>query len=151
MTDSKSQFFDDIKDDFKSLGKRVNKMFEDLVGGDGKKDFTPAVDIFETRDSFIVMVELAGIEKKDVKLQIKDNHLHIKGTRTRPEGLEDVNFFKKEIKLGEFSRSFSIPEGVGLEHIQAGYTQGMLKISFPKDLPEPEPEVEEEATNINID
>lgn len=150
MTDtSKSQFFDDIKGDFKSFGKRVNKLFDDLVGGEGKNDFKPSVDIYETEKAFVVLVELAGIDKKDVKLQVKDNNLHIKGVRTRSDGAEQMNFYKKEIHYGEFSRSFSIPEGIGLEHIKASYNQGLLSVSFPKELPEPE--VDEDAQNINID
>ena len=133
MSTTKNEFFKDIKEEFKELGSKVNKMFDEFVSNDEGGDFKLLVDVFETNDSFVFQTDLPGMQKEDVKLQIRDNQLTISGERLRSSGLGTTEFHKKERKFGTFRRSFSLPEGLDLQGIKAKFELGILTITFPKE------------------
>lgn len=130
-TESKGDFFNEVKEEFKELGNKVNQMFDDFVRKDSA-GIAVNVDVYETDDSYIFQADLPGMTKADVKLQVRDDQLTLKGERKRGETLGDVTFHKQERKFGEFRRSFSIPSGVDLEGIKAKFENGTLTITFPK-------------------
>ena len=83
-----------------------------------------------------VHVELAGIKKEDVKISVnEENVMTIKGHRKVRDEHKDKNFLRKEIKYGEFSRSFLLPDEVQSENIKAVFTDGVLDITVPKKEP----------------
>ncbi len=140
----KGDFFTEVKEEFKELGNKVNQMFEDFVRKDGS-GIQVAVDIYETPDSYIFEADLPGMTKEEVKLQIQDESLTIRGERKRKESLGDVTYHKKERGYGEFKRSFAIPAGVDTEGIKAKFENGTIIVTFPKM------ESKKSNTEINID
>ena len=140
MSDSK--FFDDVRGSFHELGAKMNKLYDDVMHGDDRIKFP--VDIYETAEKYVFEAYLPGVEKGDLKVQIRENALHIKGLRKRELSLGELKFHRKEIRFGDFERSFALPAGVDTESIKARFEKGILTVKLAK-------EVVTESQNINID
>lgn len=97
------------------------------------KTFVPACEISETKDHFHMSVDLPGIKKEDIKIELKDNALTISGERKQEKkGDGDKNAHYVERFYGGFTRIFKIPETADGEKIQARYENGVLEIDIPK-------------------
>lgn len=94
--------------------------------------WTPHIDMYETSDAYIVKVELAGMNKDDVKVQLVQRVLFISGVRF-DKGDENRNHFHvAEIAYGQFLRKVELPGDVDENKIVAQYEEGYLKISIQK-------------------
>jgi HSP20 family protein len=93
--------------------------------------WTPAVDILETSDRYVVMMELPGLTQDDVQLQHHDDRLTISGTRRQRESSGE-QFHRIERGHGNFSRTFQLPMPVDAEHITADLRDGVLTVTCPK-------------------
>ena len=133
---------------FDSMMRRVNDVFEEVNRGGIRfevGDFTPRVDIAETDNALTVHAELPGIDKKDVKITINDgNILTISGEKKREEKTEDKekNYMRIERSYGSFARSFTLPDNVSTENINAAFDNGVLTITVPKKEPAKPKELE---------
>ncbi len=92
----------------------------------------PAVDIRETDDAMLVQVELPGIDKKDVKLEVKDSVLTISGERNYEKDVKEENVHRIERSYGRFVRSFSLPNNVDADKVDASMNNGILEVRLPK-------------------
>jgi HSP20 family protein len=111
----------------------------------GVGDFTPRVDIAETETSITVHAELPGIDKKDVKITVNNgNILTISGEKKRESRSEnlDKNYMRIERSYGSFARSFTLPDSVAAENINAAFENGVLNITIPKKEPAKPKELE---------
>jgi HSP20 family protein len=125
--------FPDLFDDF---------FTKSLFGPAAKpQGFTPAVNIKETDENFMLEIAVPGMDKKDFKIEVKKNILFIsaqKENRTEQKGNEG-KYVRKEFGYQSFSRSFTLPEDrVDAENISAGYRDGILEVTVPKKEPEKE-------------
>ncbi|OGE24674.1 MAG: molecular chaperone [Candidatus Dadabacteria bacterium RBG_19FT_COMBO_40_33] len=126
--------------DFGSLQERINRMFDDtirtLYPTDGeeleKGTWAPAVDIYETNDSFVVSADLPGLNKDEIQIDLKDNTLTLKGEKKFEEKVSKDNYIRVERAYGSFVRSFTLPQNVDPEKIKAKYKEGILEITIPK-------------------
>lgn len=126
--------------DFGSLQERINRMFDDtirtLYPTDGeeleKGTWAPAVDIYETNDSFVVSADLPGLNKDEIQIDLKDNTLTLKGEKKFEEKVSEDNYIRVERAYGSFVRSFTLPQNVDPEKIKAKYKEGVLEITIPK-------------------
>jgi len=92
--------------------------------------FSPKIDISENTENYFVDVEISGIEKKDVKITLKDNTLRIEGEK---KNFRNENTLTNSERLfGIFNREFELPENVDKSNIQAEFTNGILTISLNK-------------------
>jgi len=107
----------------KSLAKSDDKAFE--IG-----DWMPVVDIDETDDAFIVKAELPGVEKDDVSVNIDNGVLTIKGEKKT--ATEDKKRHRVECTYGSFVRSFTLPQAIKTEKVEAKYKNGILNLTIPK-------------------
>jgi HSP20 family protein len=107
----------------KSTAKSDDKTFE--VG-----DWMPVVDIDETEDAFVVKAELPGVEKDDVSVNIDNGVLTIKGEKKIET--EDKKRHRVECAYGSFVRSFTLPQEIKAEKIEAEYKNGVLNLTIPK-------------------
>ena len=149
MADSQSkEFFSDIKNEFKDLGSKVNKMFDEIVRGkEGEAEYRAVADMYEAEGKLVVALDLPGFAKADVNVQLRDNQLIVRGVRTR--NVEDsVKTLVRERVFGKFERTFTIPAGVDTSTIKAKFDNGVLSISLQKEIIEVAVEKGEE---INID
>ncbi|MFC1536659.1 Hsp20/alpha crystallin family protein [Pseudomonadota bacterium] len=92
----------------------------------------PPVDVRETEDALLVEVELPGIDKKEVKLDVKDGVLTISGERRYEKNIKEENVHRIERSYGSFSRSFSLPRNIDTEKIDANIKDGVLKVRLSK-------------------
>lgn len=91
-----------------------------------------AVDVYQTKDSVVVMAPTPGVSKSDIELSLVDNTLTIRGSRSHSETVSDENFFAQELHWGEFSRSIVLPTQVKEEGAEAELRDGMLMVKMPK-------------------
>ena len=92
----------------------------------------PNANIKESDSEYCINLDLPGLAKDDVDVGIKNNVLYIKGKRSLDSIEESDNFIINESFLGEFKRSFKLPENILEEKITAKIFNGILKVSIPK-------------------
>ncbi len=109
-----------------------NDFFRFLVNGSEASDFTPRVNIRETKDDVKLTFELPGMDKKDVKIMVAENTLTVSGERKFESETKDADFVRNEIFTGSFSRSFSLPDTINAEKISAEYKNGLLEVTLAK-------------------
>jgi HSP20 family protein len=94
----------------------------------------PSMDLFETKDNIYLYAELAGMEKKEINIEIQDNSLILTGER-RFSPREDETYSCVERAYGAFRRTFRLPASVDEENIHAEFQLGVLKVTLPKLKP----------------
>jgi len=96
-------------------------------------NFAPAVESYVDKDAkkFVCRVSLPGIEPKDVFIQTQGNELTIRGERKLTRSTKEVELYAGEIIYGAFERTFTLPEGVVTEKLNAEYVNGVLEITAP--------------------
>ncbi len=98
----------------------------------GRDEFTPRVDISEKDDQVVMTFEVPGMDKKDVKVMMKDSTLTVSGTREAKVEEENEHVVRREISRGSFERSFTLPKTIDPESIRAEYKNGLLEIVLAK-------------------
>lgn len=125
--------------DLMVLQDRMNRLFEDATqrrahaeAGSGddfeRADWTPASDIYETDTSYLIALDLPGIDREALEIDVDDNRLIIKGTRA----IEESRQHRSERPRGKFRRTFSVPASVDQGKIGAEYKDGVLQVRLPK-------------------
>ncbi len=111
-----------------------NQFFNSLENEEPKEvfDFTPAVNTREGKEAYHIDVDLPGINKEDVDINVDKNVLTISGKREAKEEVKEENYYRLESSYGTFSRSFTLPEKVDIENIRAASDNGVLEIIIPK-------------------
>ena len=107
---------------------RISRMVEDSEMG----MWNPAVDLYEKDDHFMIKAELPGVDKNDIKIDLKDRLLTLSGERTYDNEVNEENYFRRERTYGKFQRAFTLPADVDSDKIKAEYKDGVLQIEVPK-------------------
>jgi len=94
--------------------------------------WTPALDVFESKDSFTVKAELPGMKKEDIEVTLHDGSLSISGERKSETKHEDAEVYRAERFFGRFQRTVTLPAPVAADKIKAHYKDGVLTITLPK-------------------
>jgi HSP20 family protein len=94
--------------------------------------WSPLVDIYEDADGITLKAELPGVDAKEVEIVVEGNTLTLKGERKLEKDEKRDNYHRIERVYGTFSRSFTLPSTVDLEHITAESKDGVLKVFLPK-------------------
>jgi HSP20 family protein len=120
----------------------MNRLFEEsLIRGRpheadlGSASWAPLADVFETSESFVVQVELAGLEQDDVELHVDADALTIRGERRMSEKTRPESFHRMERSYGYFSRTFQFPAEVDPSRVTARFEDGLLTLELPKIRP----------------
>jgi len=92
----------------------------------------PAVNITEQKDTYQVSLAAPGLKKDDFKIDVDGNMLTISSEKEETKEEKDKKFTRKEYSYSSFSRSFTLPEEINKEKIEAKYEDGVLKISLPR-------------------
>jgi HSP20 family protein len=125
--------------EFEEFRLRARHLFEDRVsavyggGPTSTGEWTPAVDIYETADRIVLVAELAGVRREDVRLEVLGNVLTLSGSRPfgRP-GLPTESHHRMEFAYGTFERSFALPYPVADAGVEAVLADGLLTVSLPR-------------------
>ena len=91
-----------------------------------------AIDVYQTKDNFVVEAPVAGVEMSDLSVEIENDLLIIKGERAKTEEKETRDYFKKECYWGSFSAKVSLPNDVDKSKIKAFLKKGILKVVIPR-------------------
>jgi HSP20 family protein len=92
----------------------------------------PAVNITEHKNEYEVSLAVPGMKKDDFKIDVEGNMLTISSEKEESKEEKDKKFTRKEYNYSSFSRSFTLPEEINREKIDAKYNNGILKISLPR-------------------
>jgi len=112
--------------DLLALHERLNR-----VGTEDSPGWTPAVDLYETADRFVLSIELPGLTRDQIKIDIQHETLTVRGERPVAHE-EGFHFHRVERGHGAFSRSFPLPQPVRDDQIQAEFRDGVLTVVVPK-------------------
>ncbi|MBV9339473.1 MAG: Hsp20/alpha crystallin family protein [Acidobacteria bacterium] len=123
--------------EFTTLQDRMNRLFRESQG-DGREEalttttFAPPVDVYEDEHSVTLKIEVPGIEEKDIDVRVENNTLTVHGERKFEKEEKEENFRRVERQYGSFVRTFTLPNTVDPENIDAQYDKGVLKIRLAK-------------------
>jgi HSP20 family protein len=124
---------------FDTVVRRMGDVFDDIQRGGIRfevGDFNPRVDVANDANGLTIHAELPGMEKSDVKITITDgNVLTIRGEKKREEQHKEKNFMRVERSFGSFARSFTLPDGMRTDAVNASFENGVLTITIPKTEP----------------
>jgi HSP20 family protein len=98
-------------------------------GGGAEAAWSPGIDVFERDNRLVTKVDLPGLKKEDVKVEVTDGYLAISGERKREEEKQEEEFYRCEREYGSFYRAVPLPEGVKLEDVKATFADGVLEVS----------------------
>jgi HSP20 family protein len=93
--------------------------------------WSPRIDVFERDNRLVTKVDLPGVKKEDVSVEVTDGHLALSGERKRETEEKKDNFYRTEREYGSFYRAVPLPEGVRLEEVKATFADGVLEVSMP--------------------
>jgi HSP20 family protein len=120
------------------IQSRINDLFDETFGRSRAYSsatsavWFPPVDVLESKDSYLIRAELPGMKKEDFNLEVKDGTLTLTGERKFEEPADGVEYHRVERVAGKFVRSFSLPQTVKSDGIQASYRDGVLEVHIPK-------------------
>ena len=125
--------------DVAELQNRINRMFTDSFGPSRDRvdemnvcAWSPAVDIYETEAGVILAVELPGVGKENVAVEVKDNILTLRGERFAKPEIKPEAYYRQERCYGTFQRSFTLHHNIQPNMIKATFKDGMLEIEIPR-------------------
>jgi HSP20 family protein len=117
----------------------MHRRFHETVGqvrGNGAakvaSTWEPPVDVYETDDALVLQVELPGVAKDAVTVELHEHTLRLSGERTREPAVTGGQYQREEGRYGAFQRAFRMPTIVDEANIQATYTDGVLALRLPK-------------------
>ena len=103
-----------------------------LENGSSRLSYSPLMNVSETESDYLVMMDLPGVEKKDVEVNLKNSILTISGERKTSEKGDENHRIWHETTYGAFSRSFELKSDIVEETIKAKFKDGVLNITIPK-------------------
>ena len=123
--------------DLVALQNRVNRILGDRLGHVlGEESLTgtvtPPVDIYECADELVLEADLPGMNLEDFDILVEDNTLTIHGERKQRQDVPEGSYHRAERCYGVFTRSFSLPNTIDADKIQAGYNNGVLRLTMAK-------------------
>jgi HSP20 family protein len=128
----------DLGSELTHMQREMNRMLDTFFRGGTVDDgslgsfWTPAVDIREQNDAYLVEVELPGLSKDDVKITMENNILTIQGEKKQEKEEKRGDYHRTERVYGSFQRSFTLPSSVKNDKIEAQYKNGILTVTLPK-------------------
>ena len=117
------------------LREEMNRIFDTSLrrrGGLMEGAFSPAMDVVEEKDNYLVKADLPGLSKDDVSVTIQDNFLTVKGERKYDAEKKETNYYHRERVHGTFLRTIELPARVDAGKILATFRDGVLHVTLPK-------------------
>lgn len=124
-----------------SLQNEMNRLFSTFFDAPGNgnasgngavRRWTPAMDLVETADHYVLRADLPGLDAGDVTIELEDRVLTVSGERNAERETDGEGFYRVERATGAFSRSLTLPEGVDGAKVAATFDKGVLEVRIPK-------------------
>jgi len=119
-----------------ALQQHLSSIFEEAgrsaasqLSGDS---FVPPVDIFEDGNKVVLKLEVPGVKQEDLDIRVENNTLNVSGERKFTTETEEQNYHRIERRYGRFARSFTLPQTVNTDQVEASYDSGVLTIELAK-------------------
>jgi HSP20 family protein len=136
---------------FASLRREMDRLFDDFEWGSWRSPFrralfdvepflrgevawgkVPAVDVADTATGYEIAAELPGLDEKNIEVKLSEGTLTIRGEKKEEKEEKKKDYYLSERHYGSFQRSFSVPDGVDAEKIEAKFKNGVLTVTLPK-------------------
>jgi HSP20 family protein len=119
------------------LREEIDRLFEmPLAGMTGTSPWmsgwTPALDVYEDKDQFVVKAEVPGMKKEDIDVSLHEGSLTVSGERKSEHETDEAGVYRSERFFGRFQRTVDLPTGVDPGRVKADYRDGILTITLPK-------------------
>ena len=118
------------------LRNEMDRLFDRIWEGELPErtlsEWKPVLDFSETKDAFLVTMEVPGIDPKEIKVSLQDHILAISGQRKKMDEEKDERFYRIERSYGAFTRSIRLPMPVEEYKVNASFKNGVLTIAIPK-------------------
>lgn len=123
--------------DLFDMYNKINRLFEQNIWGEGKEQpmttcWSPLTDVYETKDDYVFKVELPGVSKEDVKVEVNGDTMEIKGERKEDKDIKREDFHRNERICGSFIRNFQLPKNADGQKMSASMKDGILELHIPK-------------------
>ena len=120
-----------------SLKHEMDRVFDRFLEGrwdeiPGLGEWTPNMDISETKDSLVAKVEVPGMDPKDIQISLQENLLTVKGEKRQEKEEKDEHYHRVERAYGVFTRSVRLPVAVDASKVTASFKNGLLTVTLPK-------------------
>jgi HSP20 family protein len=122
--------FEDVAD----LEREIDSLFGDVLNDSPRRadSFAAVLDVAEQGHDIVVVAELPGVKKEEIKVTVHDGVLTLSGERKERALPEQARWIRNEIRGGSFSRSIELPVPVKSEAVTAELKNGILRIVLPK-------------------
>ena len=94
-------------------------------------EWSPEIEVFERDNQLVTKIDLPGMKKEEVKVEVTDGHLVISGERKSENEERRENVYRSERSYGSFYRAVPLPDGVKLEDVKASFAAGVLEVTVP--------------------
>jgi len=127
----------DIFSEFDRIKVRMTQVWQQALGPPGAPRFCPpvlepAVDVYETADEVVIVVDLPGIADQEVEISVEGRAFTLRGERVARQGHPGRLYSQMEICFGPFERVLALPAEVDADGATANYQDGFLEITLPK-------------------
>jgi len=123
---------------FNRIGSEIERTIEDMfqtinpIFTDARRAWKPQMDMHETPDAIVIIVETAGVKKEDLDIEISSKAVKISGARSEIPLTDNSRYRLAEIQYGAFERILVLPAPIDPEVVSASYSNGLLQIHLAK-------------------
>ena len=120
----------------RDLQREVDSIFDRFFGRGSDDDtstvWAPRTDLSETDDAFRIRLDVPGMTKDDIAINLQNNTLTVSGERSSERQKDGEEYVRVERAFGTFHRTFTLPDAVDPDRVEATYDEGVLTINVPK-------------------
>jgi len=125
--------------ELEQIQNEMNKLFNlsigrwpDRTSGLMEGRWSPAIDVFDSKDNILVKADIPGMAKDDINVSVHGDTLVIKGEKKQESETKEKDFVRTERYYGSFHRAVSLPAEVDANKVSATYKNGVLELTLPK-------------------
>ncbi|MBV6627782.1 MAG: Hsp20/alpha crystallin family protein [Rivularia sp. (in: Bacteria)] len=120
------------------ISRQIDRMFDDMLGMNrsfakyNNENWTPAIELRNTREDLILRSELPGVDAKNLEVQVAKQAVLISGEIKDELSAEESGYYRSELHYGQFRRMINLPVPIKNEQVKAEFKNGILKLVMPK-------------------
>ena len=127
--------------DASNLSRRMERLFDEMLGNGIwrtseerplRGSWVPAINILEKDSEISITADLPGLKAEDVEVTVEEGTLSIRGERQLEEAAEGETYHRVERLYGSFERTFTLPNSIDVENIEARFSNGEMVLTLPK-------------------
>lgn len=114
-----------------TLRHQFDQLFDSVALGNSA-DWSPAIELKDTGNEFVLRAQLPGIDAKDLDVQVTKDAVSLAGEHRQENRTEETGFFRTEFRYGKFQRVVPLPVEVQNDQVTAEFREGVLSLTLPK-------------------